>query len=367
MRHHRSLLLLAALSAGACGGGNGNPFAAFSRTELPTPEADLIFVSNVHDPQSPLREVFAFDVDAEGAEPQQLTFCNGADVACDAQGADMAPDRRRLAVRRVEGDLDRDGDLDSDDGVALYVTDLMRGIASLFVESPARVSGVDWLPGSDLLVYAARTPLGQGAPGIGADDLYRITGTRQEVLNLSETISVLERNPSVNPGGTVAVYERTVPEGVDTDIVAGLTDPVGVSEIFMFQNASTQLQLTTAARPGGARLPGTPYRVGSDADPVFSPDGALVAFRRLTGLGSGRGNWDIVSVSTSDVSQRRLVEGEVYRSGPDWSSRGIVFAESDAASTRLLLLDPDTGSVRVLLTLAAGVRVDGPRWLTPAS
>jgi len=366
MRHHRSLLLLAALSVGACGKGNGNPFAAFSRTEVPAPEADLIFVSNLHDPASPLREVFALDVDAEGAEPQQLTFCNTDSAACDALGADMAPDRRRLAVRRVEGDLDRDGDLDSDDGVALYVTDLERGIDTLFVESPARVTGVSWSPSTDLLVYAARTPLGPTAPGLGGDDLYRISGTRQDVFNLSDTVSVLERNPTLNPGGNVAVYERTVPEGIDADIVRALSDPVGTSEIFVFQSTLNQLQITRAPAPG-ERLPGTPYRIGSDADPVFAPDGTNVAFRRLTGLGAGRGSWDIVASDAQTLAETTLVSGDAYRSGPAWSTRGIVFAETDAESTRLLLLDPASGAIRVLLTFAAGVRVDSPRWLVPAA
>jgi hypothetical protein len=163
----------------------------------------------------------------------------------------------------------------------------------------------------------------------------------------------------------VALIERTLPVGDPADLVGALTDPFGLSEVWLFQNTANQLQLT-AAGGAGERLAGTTYQVGSDADPVFSPEADQVAFRRLTGIGGGRGTWELRAVRFEDLVERPLTEGDAHRSAPDWSARGIAFAEDDGAATRLVLLDPATGAVRVVLALAAGVRLDAPRWLTPA-
>jgi hypothetical protein len=364
MRYHRLGLLLVALTCWGCGGSTGNPFASFTRSELPSPGTDLIFVSNLHDPASPLREVFALDLDA--GEPQQLTFCNRPGTVCDAVIADLAPDRTRLAVARTDGDRDGDGDLDADDGVTLYVVDLERSIDSEFVEATARASGVEWSPTANLLIYTARTPLGPGAPGIGGADLYRVSGSRTELFNLTQTPELLERGVRLDPGGRVALFERTAPIGAGVDLAGALVDPVGLSQVWFFQDSNVQVQLSEPVETG-PRLPGSPYLIGSDANPVFSPDSAQVAFRRLKGAGSGDGVWELFAVSLEDetLAERPLLTGDAYRSAPDWSSRGLLFSERDGSSTRLMVLDPATGSVEVLLTAPASVRIEHPRWLAP--
>ncbi len=123
----------------------------------------------------------------------------------------------------------------------------------------------------------------------------------------------------------------------------------------------------TSGPAGGEPLPGTPYVVGADADPVFSPDGALVAFRRLTGVGNGGlGTWDILTLKVDGSSTPQVVvTGPLFRGAPDWGSKGLLFVETDAAAARsqLVLVAADGTGRTVLRTEDAGYRMGSPRWL----
>ena len=83
-----------------------------------------------------------------------------------------------------------------------------------------------------------------------------------DLRQLTITEDVRERSPRIDPTGTVAVYERI--------------EAAGKSEIWLFSSQTQQAQIT-AGGPGSEALAGTPYVVGSDANPVLSPDNQFVA------------------------------------------------------------------------------------------
>jgi Tol biopolymer transport system component len=106
--------------------------------------------------------------------------------------------------------------------------------------------------------------------------------------------------------------------------------------------------------------------VGSDADPVPSPDGLSVAFRRLTGTGNGGlGTWDLMTVKLDGTEPAVVATGPLFRGAPDWGPKGIVFVETDAAASesRLVVLQPDGTARTVLRTENAAFRMASPRWL----
>ena len=157
-----------------------------------------------------------------------------------------------------------------------------------------------------------------------------------------------ERNPRIDPFARTVVFERI--------------DESGTSRIYLY--SSTPL---TSGPATGPALPGTPYVVGADADPVISPDGASVAFTRLTGTGNGGlGTWDLLTLKADGVSTPVVIAtGPLYRGAPDWGSRGILFVETDAATSRsqLVLVQPDGSGRTVLRTEDASSRMGAPRWL----
>jgi Tol biopolymer transport system component len=222
--------------------------------------------------------------------------------------------------------------------------DLSRAVETLIFAN-RRIEAVDYAPDGSFIIYSA--------------DAVQTTQTAQEDLFLSEpngqneqsliaTPDFRERNPRVDPFGRTAVYE-----GIDA---------TGVSRIYLF----SQTPITSGPATGPA-LPGTPYVVGADADPAFSPDGGSVVFRRLTGVGNGGlGTWDILTLKGDGVSTPQVVAtGPLFRGTPDWGSKGIVFVETDAAAglSQLVLLSVDGSSRAVLRTEAAGYRMGSPRWL----
>lgn len=337
------LMVLAAAGLGSCGGDPGNPFAESNQTVAPRDAADIVFTTNSYTGSagSP-RELFA--VEDGGGGLARLTFCNSDPRRCDTVEAAPAPDRQRMAVRRVLNDTNNDGRLTAADGESLLVVDLSRGVEGVLLQQAARVSAIDWSPGGEVLIYSAE---GEG----GVEDFFRVDPNGQNNRNLTSSSTVRERRPRIDPTGSVAVYER-----IEAD---------GKGRIFIFNTTLSQVRVT-AGGPGTAALPDSPYMVGSDADPDYSPDGRSVVFRRLTGAGNGGlGTWDVLSVRIDGSGLAVVASGPVFRGAPDWGLQGIVFSEVDVAAgtSQLVVIQPDGTDRRPILSVPASLEVSHPRWL----
>jgi Tol biopolymer transport system component len=339
-RHLRPAIVAAAL-LGACNTTYDNPFANSNPTVAPGADATIVYASNGYAARPGFPdEVFA--VGDGGAGVTRLTFCNNDTRRCSSIEAAPAPDRFRVALRRVDTDSNKDGQLTATDGEALLVVDLARSVEGGLLPSNAKVSGIDWSPTGDVLVYSAA---GEG----GIEDLYRADPNGQNTRNLTSTNTVRERRPRIDPSGSAALFER-----IDVD---------GKGQIWLFSSTGAQVRVTTGG-DGSAALAGTPYVVGSDADPDYSPDGRSVVFRRLTGSGNGAlGTWDIMTARLDGTGLTTLVTGAAFRGAPDWGPKGIVFPEADSTSARLVLVQGDGSGRQVLVTLGSSFDISYPRWL----
>lgn len=339
MRASRLLVLPALLITG-CNSEFDNPFANVARTVPPRASAAVLFTSDLHGAPGTGRDVYA--VDADGANVTRVSFYGSAGLA-DISAVAPAPDAQRAVVRRR---LDSNGNsrLDDGDGDSLVFVDFVRGTQAELVTASAKVSAIDWAPTGDVLVYSAE---GEG----GVEDLFRADPNGANNRNLTVSALFRERGGRVDPGGTVAVYERVEPDAKPA--------------IFVFVDRTRQVRITTPGE-GTAALSGTPYTVGSDADGDFSPDGRSLVFRRLTGIGTlGLGTWDVMTIGADGTGQRVVAAGADYRGAPDWGAGGIVFEEADGVSgnRRLVVIQPDGSGRRVLVTAPPGTRLSQPRWL----
>jgi hypothetical protein len=343
-----AFLFAGALLSWGCSTQQPNPFSGAFRMREPPSACRVVFSSNLY-ATAPGAPSELYCVALEGGVPERLTFCNTPDQACAILEAAPSPIRARVAVRRVTVDVDGDKRLSEGDGAGLAFLDLARGVQSDLASSGSFVSGVDWSPSDGFVVYAA-TGVG------GRDDLYLrgVTQQDQTTTTLTQTADRAERRPRMDRSATVALYERIGADGKGT--------------IWVFASAEQQQQLTQGA-PGDERLPGTPYVVGCDADPAISPDNGGIAFRRLTGVGDGTGQWDVLKIDSAAASPAVLLAtGPVYRGAADWGTEGIVFAESDPATggIALVAIDDQGGNRRVLASVPRGYQMSFPRWL-PAS
>jgi Tol biopolymer transport system component len=329
----RVLLVGLTVLIAACGSDHGNPFAATSPARPPAADHAILFVSGAWSaqPDAP-REIFA--IAADGTNAQQLTTCGRAEQPCDILQIAPSPDRDRLvAVRTTPG---------AEPGAQfLYFMDLSRSVESV-VFARRRVDSADWAKDGSFILFASP------APQTTNEDLFTSQPDGREEQNLTTSLDVRERHARLDPFGRTAVFERI--------------DSAGVSRVYLYRETAV-----TSGPAAGPQLPGTPYVVGSDADPAFSPDGTQIVFRRLTGIGNGGlGTWDLMAISLqTNATARTLATGALYRSAPDWGSGGIVFVETDAAAGRsqLLVVNPDGSGRRVLHSEDASYRMGAPRWL----
>ena len=332
MLRRLALVSSIALAAG-CGDDASNPFTGLTASQPPSADAVLLFVSGSWDPTpGKARELLALN--ADGSKTERLTSCAQQGAPCDFVQVAPSPNRNRVAAIRTTPEAEAGAS-------ALYFMDLSRSVETMIFPN-RRVASVDYSPDGSFIVYSA--PVGQTA----AEDLFYSQPDGQQEQNLTESAGFRERNPRVDPFARTVIFERF--------------DEAGVSRIYLY--AETAL---TSGPAQGPPLPGTPYVVGADADPVISPDGGWVAFRRLTGVGNGGlGTWDLLTLKADGLSTPEvLVTGALFRGAPDWGARGIVFVETDAARSRseLVLIQRDGTGRTVLRTEDAAFRMGAPRWL----
>ena len=328
----RLALFFAAALALACGDNGGNPFSAASPARPPAADAAILFVSGSWSAEinSP-REIMAMA--ANGSNPQQLTTCARAAQPCDILQLAPSPDRGRVIAVRTTPDAEPGAQV-------LYFMDLNRSVETIILPR-RRVDSADWAKDGSFLLFASANAQ------VGNEGLFTSQPDGTEEQNLTDSLNVRERHARLDPFGRTAVFERI--------------DAEGVSRIYLFRETPV-----TSGPAAGPALPGTPYVVGSDADPAFSPDGTLIVFRRLTGTGNGGlGTWDLIVTSgATGAVPRTIASGPAFRGAPDWGTSGILFVETDAAAnSQLVLVQPEGTGRTVLRTEAAGFRMGSPRWL----
>jgi Tol biopolymer transport system component len=330
----RRLLAVSAIAlAAGCGDDSVNPFDDVSASRPPSADAVLLFVSGSWaEAPGGTRELFALN--ADGSTAERLTTCGQLETPCDILEVAPSPDRNRVAAIRTTPGAEAGAS-------ALYFMDLSRSVETILFPR-RRVDSVDWSPDGTFIIYSANVPQESG------EDLFFSQPDGTEEQNLTESLTVRELNPRIDPFARTVVYEQI--------------DGEGVSRVYLYRDTPL-----TSGPAGGEALPETPYVVGADASPVVSPDGASIAFRRLTGTGNGGlGTWDLLVQKADGVSAPVVVAtGPLFRGAPDWGRTGLVFVETDAASSRseLVRLQADGTGRTVLRTEDAGYRMGSPRWL----
>ncbi len=329
-----AIVFLASLAA--CGRDYGSPFSTPGTRPAPA-DAVVLFLSGAWaEAKGEPRELFASN--ADGTRVERLSSCGQMTPPCDFLRVSASPDRSRIAAIRSTPN--------TAEGVSgLYFMDLDRSVEQVLFPQ-RRVTAVDWSPDGTMLLYQST-----GDQPSDDDDLFLCDPNGANDRDLTPTelgaVPVRQRNPRFDPFSRGAVYERI--------------DASGVSRIYVYREVPV-----TSGPASGPALPGTPYLVGGDADPAFSPDGTALVFRRLTGTGNGGlGTWDLMTVKVDGSDLRTLVTGSAFRGPADWSTRGIVFVETDTAAdeSRLVVIQADGSSRTVLRTEAAGYRMAAPRWL----
>jgi len=328
--------VLVALLVPACSDDEGNPFDQFSFSQPPSEDAVLFYVSGAWSGETGApRELYALGA---GGEPERLTSCTQRADPCDFLMVTPSSDPSRVvAVRGAIG-----GDSEAS---ALYFLDLDRSVETI-IALARRVQSADWAFNDAFVIYSNGDE----------EDLFTVLPNGNDEELLTQTPGFRERSPRIAPNVSGVIYE-------------GLTETPGKSGIYYYVDQATQIQATEGG-PGSDLLPGTPYVVGSDASPVFSPTGEFFAFRRLTGTGAGGlGTWDILVLPSNEPTVEPAVVaggGDVYRGPPDWGRDGrLAFVETDMATeeSRLVVIAPDGSGREVLHSENAGYRMDSPRWL----
>ena len=339
MRYRGLLAVLLVAFAPGCSDDQSNPFDEFSLSRAPSDDAVIIYASGAWTEETGRpRELFA--VNADGTEVQRLTTCTELAEPCDY--LEVAPSSNRDRIIAVRGAIGGDP-LAS----ALFFVDLGRSVETII--APARrVQGTDWAIDDSFVVFTADEP----------ENLFFSRPNGDELRPLTLSPELRKRSPRI---------ARSL-QGVALEV---LDATPGKSVVGLFLDADGSVLPVTTGGPGVEVLPGTPYIVGSDASPAFAPDSLQIVFRRLTGTGNGGlGTWDLYTIRTDEgLPEPALLVGggDVHRGPPDWSEAGIVFVETDSASSesRLVVIQPDGSGRLVLHSEDAGYRMGSPRWLRP--
>jgi Tol biopolymer transport system component len=338
------IAIMGASLAFGCASESDNPYRELERTRPIPAWADILLASNMHAPgEGAPRGVYALS--STDGRLDQLTFPSASLPERDHARLVPTSDANRIVVleRTAEDGEPYPGD---PSGSAVFL-DLDRGVRSVLSSADAFVTGIDASPVASLVVFSAH------AAGLGSDIYWReLSSTNVTTQALTQTADVGERHPRFDRSGSFIVHEWHKANAPST--------------IWILFSVDSSRPVTQGGTGEGS-LPGTPYGVGSDADPCFSPDNAWIAFRRLMSTDDGRyGDWDILTIDSSgEQPPHVIVTGRGYRGAPDWSTQGIVFTERDPSSGRwsLVAVDADGSNRRSLLTREAPTRFDSPRWI----
>ena len=233
-----ALLLMAALAL-ACGNDGGNPFTAASPARPPSADAAILFVSGSWSAQLDApREIMAMA--ANGSNPQQLTTCARAATPCDMLQVAPSPDRGRVVAVRTTPDAEAGAQ-------ALYFMDLNRS-----VETTSSRAG------------ASSPPTGRGTdPSCCSPRPTRRSATR-----------------TCSPRSPTGPRSRTSPIAESARAQRSSRPARAHRGVRADRRRRRQPHLPVPRDPGHQRsrgrtgAPRDALRVGSDADPAFSPDGS---------------------------------------------------------------------------------------------
>jgi Tol biopolymer transport system component len=137
-------------------------------------------------------------------------------------------------------------------------------------------------------------------------------------------------DPTISPDGrTVAYWGRDTPGG---------------------PNGGSIYTLALDGSSGPVRL--TDREAGSDADPAWSPDGSMIAFRRR----GSNDNFDVYVMRSNGSAVRRVVTGPAVDEKPAWSPDGrqlMIISNRDGSGEPgktfdVYLVDVDGGQAQPL-------------------
>jgi Tol biopolymer transport system component len=347
--HRQRLLVLAAAGlAAGCTTSTENPFVNAFRVRPPSAQCAILFASDLYSAAPPdAPEIFC--VDSSGGSLERLTFCSAGSAPCAMLEAAPAADSKRMVARRVTADTNGNGRLDDGDSAGMVFVNLETSAVVDLVSQSGTVSGLDWSPVDDFVVYSA---MGTG----GKADLFAVNLGAQPPTPaaVTSTSDVNELRPRYGRVASYLVYQHV--------------DVNHKGTIWMMNVAFNGPLPLTEGGDGSTTLSGGGPVIGSDGDPAVSTGDDAVAFRRLSDCGPLLpGAWDAFTFALGAVSApTRLTSACAYRGAPDWGRDGIVFAETDPATGRstLVLVDPTTGARRVIVAAPPGATVAYPRWLS---
>lgn len=97
---------------------------------------------------------------------------------------------------------------------------------------------------------------------------------------------------------------------------------------------------------------------GINTYPVFSPDGKLLAFRRMV----GETNSEVFVASSDGTGARNITDHPAFDGWPAWSPDGkrIAFASNRNSSYQIFTMNPDGSQVRLLANTEG--RGTAPKW-----
>ena len=337
LRARLAALLPLFLLVPGCSDNNENPFDTFSFSQAPGENAILLYVSGAwaEEPGRP-RELFALNSDGS---TDRLTSCTQRSQPCDfLQVAPSLNPARLVAVRGAIG-----GDPEAS---ALFFVDLDRSVETI-IAIARRVQSADWGFDEAFVTYSTGE----------LEDVWFVRPNGEEDRILIDTPFVRERYARIAFDSSAVVYEQ-------------LESTPGKSGLAFLINDGSTVGLTEGG-PGTEVLPDSPYIVGSDSGPAFSPDQQRIVFRRLTGTGNGGlGTWDILTTESNSSEDEPIAivsGGDVHRSVPDWDfiTNRIVFVETDTSTNvaSIVTVNPDGSDRQVLHSEDAGFMMGSPRWL----